>query len=100
MPASANSNTNSNTNGYSDGYGYRDSDGYRDTYGNRSRNPDPIADVRATERRIRRHHDVNCSWLGADQPQHDDRDNRMVPGKYCSVSESDGRSYLLYWREL
>jgi hypothetical protein len=55
-----------------DTYSYSDSDW----------NTDALADVRAsTERRIRRHHDVDRGWLGADQSQHDDRDNGMVPGK-------------------
>ena len=45
----------------------------------RHTNTDP--GVHTGGRRFRRHHDVAWRGLGADQPQHDDRDNGMVPGK-------------------
>jgi hypothetical protein len=45
------------------------------------RNPLSLALVPAVDRSFRRHHNVARGWLGADQPQHDDRDNRMVPGE-------------------
>ena len=45
----------------------------------RPANTDP--GVLTGDRRVRRHHDIAWRGLGADQPQHDDRDNGMVPGK-------------------
>jgi hypothetical protein len=42
----------------------------------------PIADLRGDpDARVRRHHELAGGRLGADQPQHDDRDHRMVPGE-------------------
>jgi hypothetical protein len=50
----------------------------RHTYSNtRHTNTDSV--VHPDIARVRRHHDAAWVGMGADQPQHDDRDNRMVP---------------------
>jgi hypothetical protein len=64
-----------------------DSNSFTDSYchsyadSNSRWNTNTVTLRHATGARVRRHHDIAWGWLGADQPQHDDRDNGMVPGK-------------------
>jgi hypothetical protein len=67
-----------------DCHSYRKSDRDCHSYGKSDRDCHSFdgaeSDVRARiDPRVRRHHDVARGGLGADQPQHDNRDNRMVP---------------------
>jgi hypothetical protein len=88
---------------YSNCYSHSDTDQNTDTYTHTSDYPYSYADTGTDtstgmrpERRFRPHHNVALGRLGADQPQYDGGNNRVVSGKRRRLPGSVGRRYLLY----